>query len=118
MLPCSTQGLFSGKNCLAAVINPRTIEEKGFLSSSTYLGFEVLISGDVSSQVVRKDQDFADLHSYLELLFPHVMVPPLPPPQVHKQITDAYMQERAQYLARFLTFCLKSEIIKQDFLFE
>ena len=51
-------------------------------------------------------------------MYPNAAVPPLPAPQVAKQFTDDYMNERATYLSKFLTSCLKNEIIKQDYLFE
>jgi len=47
--------MFSGKNIAAHVSNPQMVEEKGFLSSTQYLHFDVAISGDVQSAVNRRD---------------------------------------------------------------
>ena len=47
--------MFTGKNLQAHVSNPTMIEEKGFLSSTQYLHFDLAISGDVTSAVNRRD---------------------------------------------------------------
>ena len=73
----SGQAMFSGKNLYAHVANPQVIEEKGFLSSSQFLHFDVTITGDVSSAVNRRDQDFSDVCHYLTFKYPNALVPPL-----------------------------------------
>jgi hypothetical protein len=47
--------MFSGKNISASVSNAQMVEEKGFLTSSQYLHFDVNITGDVTSAVNRRD---------------------------------------------------------------
>jgi hypothetical protein len=47
--------MFAGKNLTAHVSNPQMVEEKGFLSSSSFLHFDVAVTGDVQSAVNRRD---------------------------------------------------------------
>jgi len=39
----------------------------------------VLTSGQVTSQVTRKDTDFDEMHKYLEVKYPGVLIPTLLP---------------------------------------
>jgi hypothetical protein len=69
--------LFAGKNIGAGVSNPHSAEEKGFLSSTQFLQFDVAVFGDITSSVQRRDQDFSDLNQYLTFKYPNVLVPEL-----------------------------------------
>ena len=43
---------------MADVGNPYKVEEKGFVSTTEYLEFEVTISGDINYKTARRDHDF------------------------------------------------------------
>ena len=75
------------------------------------------VTGEVSSLVQRKDHDFNDIHAYLTVQYPNILVPSLPAAEQMKKFSDSYMNKRAAYLSRFVSYCLASETIKQDFLF-
>ena len=47
--------MLCNKKCTGTVGNPQEIEDKGFLTTTYFLQFEVLVQGDVTSQVTRKD---------------------------------------------------------------
>lgn len=76
------------------------------------------IQGDVSSEVQRRDQDFSDLHKYLTSKYPNVLVPHIDKNQQAKKFSDEYQESRVISLSRFVDYCLQSETIKQDALFE
>lgn len=82
--------LFSNKKCSSTVGNPQEIEDKGFLQSSHFLQFEVLILGDVASQVHRKDQEFTDLHKYLTIKYPNAIIPHMDKNVQGKKFTEDY----------------------------
>ena len=67
--------MYSYKKVNSMVSNPQEIEDKGFLSASNYLQFEILVHGDVQSSVQRKDQDFTDLHKHLTMKYPNALIP-------------------------------------------
>ena len=67
--------MFSNKKCVCTVGTPQEIEDKGFLTTTYFLQFEILVQGDIASQVHRKDQDFTDLHKYLTLKYPNALIP-------------------------------------------
>ena len=67
--------MFCNKKCTANVGNPEEIEDKGFLTTTYFLQFEILVQGEVTSQVTRKDQEFTDLHKYLTIKYPNTLVP-------------------------------------------
>ena len=71
-------GLFTGKACSVTIANPQTIEEKHFLQSSTFLQFDIKVMGGVNSLVSRRDQDFNEVHEYLTVMYPNVLVASLP----------------------------------------
>ena len=48
-------GMFADKKCISQIANPQVAYEKGFLQSNTYLSYEIKVSGDLVSQVIRKD---------------------------------------------------------------
>lgn len=77
MLPQQPAGLFTGKNIVAEVGNPTKVEEKGFLSTTEYLEFEVTISGDINYKTPRRDHDFQYLSQYLMTKYPNVLIPNL-----------------------------------------
>ena len=68
-------GIFVGKKCRVVVHEPKVVTEAGFLSSSHFLEFTVSVSGEVATTVNRRDQEFSELHSYLTLHYPNVLVP-------------------------------------------
>ena len=68
--------------------------------------------------VSRKDQDFNDIHEYLTVMYPNVLVPNVEKRQQQKKFSDEYLKSRPVELKRFLDQCLRSETIKQDKLFE
>lgn len=95
------------------------MEDKGFLSTSHYLQFDVQIEGDVNlKKTSRKEQDFNDLHKFLSFKYPNVLIPHVDKPVQDKKFSSDYMSSRAIGLTRFLNYCLMSEIIKQDDVFE
>ena len=67
--------MFAGKKCTSKIANPQVAYEKGFLQSNTFLSFEVNVTGDIVSCVIRKDQDFNYIHKYLVIKYPNVLVP-------------------------------------------
>lgn len=69
------------------------------------------MSGDIVSQVIRKDHDFNFIHKYLVIKYPNVLVPCIEKSQQMKKFTDEYMDQRAIELKRFLDYCLVSETI-------
>ena len=75
MVACDTNGSLSGKNITSSVSNSQVIEEKSFLSTSTYLQYDILLGGDIKSQVSRKDQDFDEIYNWLKNTYPAVIVP-------------------------------------------
>lgn len=110
--------LFANKKCTCTVGNPQEMEDKGFIQSSHFLQFEVLIQGDVASQVHRKDQEFTDLHKYLTIKYPNALVPHVDKNMAAKKFTEEYMTSRGIALTRFVNYCLMSDTIKQDEFFE
>jgi hypothetical protein len=48
----------------------------------------------VASEVTRKDQDFNDLHNYLQVKYPNVLVPWISECQQMKKYTAEYMGQR------------------------
>ncbi len=117
-VPTEPNGMFSNKPCNCKGSNPQVLEEKVLFMSSTFLQFEVTVEGEVGSIVQRKDNEFNDIQKYLSLKYPNVVVPPLDKNQVMKKFTDSYMRARAADLARFMNYCLASETLKADYLFE
>jgi hypothetical protein len=47
-----------------------------------------------------------------------VIVPPIDKPQDMKRESDAYKLKRSGELSRFLNYCLSSETLKSDYMFE
>ena len=70
------------------------------------------MTGEMVSDVIRKDQDFNYIHNYLVIKYPNVLVPCIKKSQQMKKFTDEYMDSRAHELKRFLDYCLESETIK------
>ena len=87
--------MFSNKRVFAKVSNPKILEEKVLFMSSKFLQFDMSISGDISSLVQRKDQEFNDIQEYLSLKYPNVIVPPVEKPKELKRDTDTYMRNRS-----------------------
>lgn len=87
--PFRTNSMFFNKKCTAMVGEPLEVEDKGFLSSSWYLQFEIMVQGDVISQVQRKDQEFTELHAYLSLRYPNALIPHLEKHVLAKQQISA-----------------------------
>ena len=74
--------------------------------------------GDVASQVHRKDQDFTDLHKYLTIKYPNVLIPHLDKNVQGKKFSEEYQNSRQVALTRFLNYCLLCETVKRDEMFE
>ena len=101
--------MFSGKKVVAKVIKPIIVEEKGFLSSNQHLQFDIVLQGEVSSIIQRRDTDFNEIHKYLIIKYPNALVPFIDPSQSLKKNNDEYMKNRPLYLTRFLNYSLGSE---------
>lgn len=71
---------FSNKKVVSDVGNPKKVEEKGFLTSSEHLHFDITLSGDVTGSVNRKDQDFNMIKDYLTIRYPNALIPDLDKP--------------------------------------
>ena len=105
-------GMFAGKKCVCQISNPQVAYEKGFIQSSTFLSFEINVVGDITSQVIRKDQDLNFLHKYLTIKYPNALVPFIEKNQQMKKFTDEYMENRGAEIKRFLDYCLVNETLK------
>lgn len=114
----ANKSTFSNKKIVSDVGHPKKVEEKGFLSSSEHLEFDINLSGDVKSTVNRRDQDFNQIKDYLTIRYPNALIPNLEKHQIKNKFTDAYKKTRAIQLSRFMEYCLIDETIKSDPLFE
>lgn len=56
--------------------------------TNTYLQFDIIIEGDVSTSIKRRDQDFNDLYNYLFDKYPNVLVPFIDKNSDAKKFTD------------------------------
>ena len=77
--------MFAGKKCTGRVSNPQIITESSFLSTSHYLQYDITVSGDMRSAVSRRDHEFSDMHRYLTVKYPNVLVPCLEKNQIVKK---------------------------------
>lgn len=67
----------------------------------------------------RRDHEFSDLHRYLTVKYPNVLVPCLEKSKQVKKGQNEYIHlERPRQLNRFLMYALANETIKSDALFE